>query len=120
LMRQLLVDYGRGRQRMNCGGDFRQISISAAAEIAQEQAVDLLALDEALGTLANVDPQRSHIVELRFFGGLTIEETAQVMGVSTPTVERGWRAARAWLPTELSHLISKPASGTVAKVSGAF
>jgi RNA polymerase sigma factor (TIGR02999 family) len=117
LMRQLLVDYARARQRLKRGGDLRQISISAAAEIAQEQAVDLLALDEALGTLANVDPQRSHIVELRFFGGLTIEETAQVMGVSAPTVERGWRAARAWLQTELSHLISKHESRTVAKDS---
>jgi len=117
LMRQLLVDYARARQRLKRGGDLRQISISAAAEIAQERAVDLLALDEALGTLAKVDPQRSHIVELRFFGGLTIEETAQVMGVSAPTVERGWRAARAWLQTELSHLISKHESRTVAKDS---
>jgi DNA-directed RNA polymerase specialized sigma24 family protein len=66
-------------------------------------------------TLARVDPQRSRVVELRFFGGLTIEETAQVMGVSTPTIERGWRAARAWLQTELSHMISKHESGTVAK-----
>jgi RNA polymerase sigma factor (TIGR02999 family) len=95
LMRQLLVDYARGRQRLKRGGDQWRISLTAAAEIAQEQAVDLLALDGALETLARVDPQKSRVVELRFFGGLTIEETAQVMGVSTPTVERGWRAARA-------------------------
>jgi RNA polymerase sigma factor (TIGR02999 family) len=107
LMRQLLVDYARARQRLKRGGAQWRISLTAAAEIAQEQAVDLLALDEALETLARVDPQRSRLVELRFFGGLTIEETAQVVGVSTPTVERGWRAARAWLQTELSHLISK-------------
>jgi len=107
LMRQLLVDYARARQRLKRGGAQWRISLTAAAEIAQEQAVDLLALDEALETLARVDPQRSRLVELRFFGGLTIEETAQVVGVSTPTVERGWRAARAWLLTELSHLISK-------------
>ena len=106
-MRQLLVDYARARQKLKRGGAQWRISLTAAAEIAQEQAVDLLALDEALETLARVDPQRSRLVELRFFGGLTIEETAQVMGVSTPTVERGWRAARAWLQTELSHLISK-------------
>jgi RNA polymerase sigma factor (TIGR02999 family) len=117
LMRQLLVDHARNRQRRKRGGDRRQISLTAAAEIAQEQAVDLLALNEALETLAEVDPQRSRIVELRFFGGLTIEETAQVMGVSTPTVERGWRAARAWLQTELSHLISKHEPRTVAKDS---
>lgn len=115
LMRQLLVDYARARQRLKRGGDQWRISLAAAAEIEQEQAVDLLALDEALETLARVDPQRSRLVELRFFGGLTIEETAQVMGVSTPTVERGWRAARAWLQTELSHSISKHESRTVAK-----
>ncbi|HKQ75212.1 MAG TPA: sigma-70 family RNA polymerase sigma factor [Blastocatellia bacterium] len=102
LMRQLLVDYARARHRLKRGGDRRRISLTAACEIAQEQAVDLLSLDEALKTLAEVDPQRSQIVELRFFGGLTIEETAQVMGISSPTVERGWRAARAWLQTELS------------------
>jgi len=106
LMRQLLVDYARARQRIKRGGDLRRISLTAAIEIAQEQAVDLLSLDEALKTLAEVDPQRSHIVELRFFGGLTIEETSQVMGISTPAVERGWRAARAWLQTELSSSIS--------------
>jgi RNA polymerase sigma factor (TIGR02999 family) len=117
LMRQLLVDYWRARQRLKRGGDHWRISLTAAAGIAQEQAVDLLAIDEALETLARVDPQRSRIVELRFFGGLTIEETAQVMGVSTPTVERGWRAARAWLQTELNPSISKHESRTVAKDS---
>jgi RNA polymerase sigma-70 factor, ECF subfamily len=101
LMRELLVDHARARHRLKRGGDQQQISLTAAAEIAQEEAVDLLALDEALAKLAEVDLQRSRIVELRFFGGLTIEETAQVMGISTPTVERGWRAARAWLQTEL-------------------
>ncbi|HXG64514.1 MAG TPA: sigma-70 family RNA polymerase sigma factor [Blastocatellia bacterium] len=100
LMRQILVDHARARQRLKRGGDRQLISLSAA-ENAQEEAADLLALHEALETLAEVDPQGSRIVELRFFGGLTIEETAQVMGISTPTVERGWRAARAWLQTEL-------------------
>ena len=115
LMRQLLVDYARARQRLKRGGDLQQISLTAAAGIAQEQAVDLLALDGALETLAEVDPQSSRVVELRFFGGLTIEETAQVMGISTPTVERGWRAARAWLHTELSPSNSKHESRTVAE-----
>jgi RNA polymerase sigma factor (TIGR02999 family) len=101
LMRQILVDHARARQRLKRGGDRQLISLSAA-ENAQEEAADLLALHEALETLAEVDPQGSRIVELRFFGGLTIEETAQVMGISTPTVERGWRAARAWLQTELT------------------
>ncbi|MCM3902481.1 MAG: sigma-70 family RNA polymerase sigma factor [Pyrinomonadaceae bacterium] len=100
LMRQILVDYARARHRLKRGGDRQQISLTAVDD-AQEQVADLLALNEALETLAEVDQHRSRIVELRFFGGLTIEETAQVMGVSTPTVERGWRAARAWLQTEL-------------------
>jgi RNA polymerase sigma factor (TIGR02999 family) len=100
LMRQVLVDYARSRQRLKRGGDRQQISLTAV-EDAQEQVADLLALNGALETLAKVDLQRSQIVELRFFGGLTIEETAQVMSISTPTVERGWRAARAWLQTEL-------------------
>jgi RNA polymerase sigma factor (TIGR02999 family) len=103
LMRQILVDYARARQRLKRGGDRQQISL-AYAEGAQGQPADLLALNDALETLAEVDPQKSRIVELRFFGGLTIEETAQVMGISTPSVERGWRAARAWLQTELGPL----------------
>ena len=114
LMRQLLVDYARARQRLKRGGDLRQISLTAAAEIAQERAVDLLALDGALETLSEVDPQSGRIVELRFFGGLTIEETAQVMGISTPTVERRWRTVRAWLETELSPSMSRHESRTVA------
>lgn len=117
LMRQLLVDYARARQRLKRGGDMQQISLTDVAGIAQEQAVDLLALDDALQILSEVDPQSSRIVELRFFGGLTIEETAQVMGISTPTVERGWRAARAWLQTELSPSLSEHESRTMAKDS---
>jgi len=101
LMRQVLVDHARSRQRLKRGGNQHQISLTAAEDV-QEQSTDLLALNEALTMLSEVDPQRSQIVELRFFGGLTIEETAAVMQISTPTVERGWRAARAWLQTELA------------------
>lgn len=104
LMRQILVDYARSRQRLKRGGDQQKISLTSGVGTANEQTADLLALNEALETLAEVDPQKSRIVELRFFGGLTIEETAQVMGISTPSVERGWRAARAWLQTELGPL----------------
>jgi RNA polymerase sigma-70 factor, ECF subfamily len=103
LMRQILVDHARARQRLKRGENPQQISLSAAEDV-EEQGSDLLALNEALETLSEVDPQRSQIVELRFFGGLTIEETANVMRVSTPTVERGWRSARAWLQTELCSL----------------
>jgi len=115
LMRRLLVDYARARQRLKRGGDLQQISLTAAGRIARDEAVDLLALDEALNTLSEVDPQRGRIVELRFFGGLTLEETAHVMGISIPTVERGWRAARAWLQTELSQSVGKHEPGTLAK-----
>jgi len=101
LMRNILVDKARARQRLKRGGDRQQISLTAA-EDAPEDSANLLALHEALNILAEVDPQKSKIVELRFFGGLTIDETAEVIGISTPTVERGWRAARAWLQTELA------------------
>jgi RNA polymerase sigma factor (TIGR02999 family) len=104
LMRQILVDHARSRQRLKRGGDRQQISLTSSVGTANEQAADLLALNDALETLAEVDPQRSQIVELRFFGGLTIEETAHVMSISTASVERGWRAARAWLQTELGSL----------------
>jgi RNA polymerase sigma factor (TIGR02999 family) len=100
LMRHILVDKARARHRLKRGGDLQQISLTAA-EGAQLESANLLKLHEALENLAEVDPQRSQIVELRFFGGLTVAETAEVMGISTPTVERGWRAARAWLQTEL-------------------
>ena len=101
LMRQIMVDYARARLRLKRGGDRERISL-ADVDGGYEHSADLLALDEALETLGQVDPDGSRIVELRFFGGLTIEETAEVMGVSTPTIERGWRAARAWLQTELA------------------
>ncbi|MEP7270856.1 MAG: ECF-type sigma factor, partial [Acidobacteriota bacterium] len=117
LMRELLVDYARARQRLKRGGDLQQISLTGVDGLADERSVDLLALDEALGILSEVDPQSSRIVELRFFGGLTIEETAQVMCISTPTVERGWRVARAWLQTELSSSVSKHEPRTVAQDS---
>jgi len=101
LMRQILIDKARARHSLKRGGVQHQISLTAAdGELKHSR--DLLALNEALEALAKVDPKRSQIVELRFFGGLTIEETAAVMGVSAPTVERSWRAARAWLQTELA------------------
>src|SRR4030095_5720155 len=101
LMRQILIDKARARHSLKRGGVQQQISLTAAdGELKHSR--DLLALNEALEALAQFDPKKSQIVELRFFGGLTIEETAEVMGVSAPTVERSWRAARAWLQTELA------------------
>jgi RNA polymerase sigma factor (TIGR02999 family) len=102
LMREILIDYARARQRLKRGGEWQRISLTDAENIAQEQAVDLLLLDDALQRLAAVDGRKSHVVELRFFGGLTLEETAEVLRLSTPTIEREWRAARAWLQTELA------------------
>lgn len=102
LMRQILVDHARARLRFKRGGDQVQVSLAEAAQLAEAKSADLLALDDALQTLAIMDSQQGRIVELRFFAGLTIEETAEVIGLSTATVEREWRAARAWLRVELS------------------
>ncbi len=100
LMRQILVDHARLRDNVKHGGGLQRVSLDAA-DAGQEQTADILALDDALETLAKMSPQQSHIIELRFFGGLTIEETAEVLGVSPSTVEREWRVARAWLWREL-------------------
>ncbi|MFN0124450.1 MAG: sigma-70 family RNA polymerase sigma factor [Blastocatellia bacterium] len=110
LMREILIDHARARQRLKRGGEWRRISLTAgveaipaqAPEQGPELAIDLLALDEALQRLAAVDARKSQIVELRYFAGLTIEETAEVMKLSTPTIEREWRAARSWLQIQLS------------------
>lgn len=102
MMREILIDYARAKQRLKRGGEWQRVSLADAANLAQEQAVDMLALDDALRRLAEVDARKSHVVELRFFGGLTLEETATVLNLSTPTIEREWRTARAWLQTELA------------------
>jgi RNA polymerase sigma factor (TIGR02999 family) len=101
LMRQILVNHARARQRLKRGGAQQQVSLSAADEAAAGRAVEVLALDEALKTLAELDPRKSQIIELRFFGGLTTEETAAALGISDSTVEREWRLAKAWLQREM-------------------
>ncbi|HZS46596.1 MAG TPA: sigma-70 family RNA polymerase sigma factor [Blastocatellia bacterium] len=100
LMRQILVDHYRGQSRLKRGGDLLQVSLAEASEISQT-AVELLALDDALTALARIDERQSQIVEMRFFGGLTIEETAAALGVSHTIVERDWSVTRAWLQREL-------------------
>ena len=102
LMREILVDYARTRNRAKRGGGLAPICIEDAGELAAAPEVDLMALDEALDALERIDAQQRQIVELRYFGGLSIEETAQVLGVSPATVKRDWRMARAWLHRELS------------------
>jgi len=97
LMRRILVDYARRRQYQKRGGGALQVTLSEAESLGDERTPDLLALDEALESLAQIDPRRSQVVELKFFGGLSIEETAEVLKVSSTTVERDWTIARAWL-----------------------
>jgi len=107
LMRRILVDHARQHQAAKRGGsDQQRLSITSAGQLgakqlANEPAIDLLALHEALNELAEIDPQQSRLVELKFFGGLSIEETAEVLGVGHATVERDWKMARAWLRRKL-------------------
>lgn len=100
LMRRILVDHARRRQAAKRGGDAIVLTLDEAL-IADETDVDLVALDDALRGLGEMDPDLVRLVEMRFFGGLTIEETAEAMGVSPATVKREWSTARAWLHREL-------------------
>ena len=103
LMRQILVDHARQRAADKRGGaDLERLSLTQAERVFNREDVDVLALDEALERLNEFDPQQARIVELKFFAGLTIEETAEVLSVSHATVERDWKLARAWLKRALS------------------
>ena len=97
LMRRILVDYARRRQYQKRGAGAMQVTLGEAESIAIESSTDLVALDEALSELARMDLRRSQVVELRFFGGLSIPETADVLKISETTVERDWTIAKAWL-----------------------
>lgn len=101
-MRQVLLDHARRRLSARRGGGAEHLPLTVADPAADEQARELVALDEALRGLAGLDPQLARLVELRYFGGLTIEETAQALGTSEATVKRSWRRARAWLQHELA------------------
>lgn len=100
LMRRILIDYARSRCAEKRGGPVRTLSLDDVI-VSSEQAVELVALDDALSALAVIDPQQSRIVELRYFGGLTIEQTAKVLDVSPATVKRDWNVAKAWLHREI-------------------
>jgi RNA polymerase sigma factor (TIGR02999 family) len=102
LMRQILVDFARSRHQLKRGGKVQRVSLDEAIVGSEEADVDLAALDDALKALAMVDQRKSQVVELRFFGGLSVEETAEVLKVSTDTVLRDWRLAKLWLMRELS------------------
>jgi RNA polymerase sigma factor (TIGR02999 family) len=101
-MRRILVEFARRRNRQKRGGRGQQVALDEAAAVSRDQGVDLVALNEALRGLVAVDARMSQVVELRFFGGLSIEETADVLKISSETVMRDWRTAKAWLLRELS------------------
>ena len=102
LMRRILVSMARARHADKRGGEAHQVSLDEALVISEERAAELVALDEAMNELAALDPRRSRVVELRYFGGLSVEETAEVLNISPDTVMRDWKRAKAWLYTELN------------------
>jgi RNA polymerase sigma factor (TIGR02999 family) len=102
VMRRILVDHARERRTQRRGQGLRTVALDEAAAGATGPDVDLVTLDEALGRLAELDLRQSRIVELRYFGGLTVEETARLLQVSAPTVKREWATARAWLHREIA------------------
>lgn len=102
VMRHILIDHARRRRYSKRGGGAQHVPLDDAAMVNHERAAELVALDDALTGLADFDPRKSQIVELRFFGGLSVEETAEVMKLSPVTVMREWRAAKAWLHREIS------------------
>lgn len=102
LMRQILVDFARSRLSRKRGGEIQRVSLDESLQVPVEPRADLVALDDALNRLAAVDPRKSQVVEMRFFGGLTAEETAAVLKVSPDTVLRDWKLAKVWLHRELS------------------
>ena len=102
LMRRILVDHARARQYQKRGGGAQQVTFDEALEVSDERAAEVVALDEALTALAEFDERKSRMVELRFFGGLSIEETAEVLGVSPGTVMRDWTLAKTWLQRQIN------------------
>jgi RNA polymerase sigma factor (TIGR02999 family) len=103
VMRNVLVDHARERHAQKRGGRLTKLSLEEAISFPQQKEVDLIALDDALKELAEFDQTQSRIVELRFFGGLTIEETAEALRISPATVKREWTLAKAWLHKTIVH-----------------
>jgi len=101
VMRHILIDHARRRRYAKHGGEARQVPIEEASAMSLERAAELIALEEALDELAKLDQRKSRVVELRYFGGLSLEETAEVLDISLMTVRRDWRAAKAWLYRQL-------------------
>jgi RNA polymerase sigma factor (TIGR02999 family) len=107
MMRRILVDRARARKVAKRSGRWARVTLDEMAAVARPAEVDVLDLDEALTRLAEFDPRKSQIAELRFFGGLSLDETGQLLGISLATVERDWQAARAWLFKTLSESASR-------------
>jgi RNA polymerase sigma-70 factor, ECF subfamily len=101
LMRRILIDHARGHLRQKRGGEHKKISLDQAYIFSEQQSAELLAVDEALERLSKLDPRQARVVELRFFGGLSVEEAAEVLGVSPKTVKRDWSVAKTWLYADL-------------------
>ncbi len=102
LMRHILVDHARNRLAAKRGAGAPRLTLDPKIALPQKREVDLVVLDDALNRLASLDPEQSRIIELRFFGGLSIEETSVVLGISPATVKRNWTTARAWLQREMN------------------
>jgi len=102
VMRHILIDHARRRRYLKHGGELQQVSLTEASLMSEQRAAELVALDEALAALKALDERKSEVVELRYFGGLSLEETAQVLKVSLMPVRRDWRAAKAWLFRRMS------------------
>jgi RNA polymerase sigma-70 factor, ECF subfamily len=100
-MRRILVDHARGARRIKRGGERRRIQLDESLTVSPKDNEDIIAIDDALNDLAALDPRQAKIVELRFFGGMTNEEVANVLGISRATVDRQWRAIKAWLRSQL-------------------
>jgi RNA polymerase sigma factor (TIGR02999 family) len=103
IMRRILLNHARDQNRIKRGGGAVRVSLSEAEVMSADESVELLALEEALTRLELLDPRKCRVVELRFYGGLSVEETAEVLKISAPTVMRDWKMAQAWLSRELSY-----------------
>lgn len=101
MMRRILIDYARTAQRLKRGGGQVAVALEDDLVAAPDRSAEVLAIDEALTRLARLDPQQARVVECRFFGGMTVEETAEALGISTATVKRDWKVARLWLYREV-------------------
>lgn len=102
LMRRILVDHARSRNYRKRGGGAVNVALDDSIDMSRERGADLVALDDALESLARVDPRKGQVVELRFFGGLSVDETAEALGISAETALRDWRLAKVWLLREVS------------------